>query len=71
MESSDAFAISNYLPGVTLCIEMLSHQEAKFFGIIPGARPTDSFGYTQAKKATWDWYQLKTGNKTAKRDDFD
>ena len=38
--------------------------------IIPGARPTDSFGYTQAKKATWDWYQLKTGNKTAKRDDF-
>ncbi len=57
------------------------HQESRFaskakpprnkiFGIIPGARPTDSFGYTQAKKATWDWYQLKTGNKTAKRDDF-
>ena len=57
------------------------HQESRFaskakpprnkiFGIIPGARPTDSFGYTQAKKATWDWYQLKTGNKTAKRDNF-
>jgi len=57
------------------------HQESRFaskakpprnkiFGIIPGARPTDSFGYTQAKKATWDWYQLKTGNRTAKRDDF-
>ena len=57
------------------------HQESRFaskakpprnkiFGIIPGARPTDSFGYTQAKKATWEWYQLKTGNKTAKRDDF-
>jgi len=57
------------------------HQESRFaskakpprnkiFGIIPGARPTDSFGYTQAKKATWDWYQLKTGNMTAKRDDF-
>ena len=42
----------------------------KIFGIIPGARPTTSFGYTQAKKATWDWYQLKTGNKSAKRDDF-
>ena len=57
------------------------HQESRFaskakpprnkiFGIIPGARPTDSFGYTQAKKATWEWYQLKTGNKTAKRDNF-
>tara|TARA_B100000787_G_C16171673_1_gene286844 strand:- start:999 stop:1607 length:609 start_codon:yes stop_codon:yes gene_type:complete len=57
------------------------HQESRFaskakpprnkiFGIIPGARPTDSFGYTQAKKATWDWYKLKTGNKNAKRDDF-
>jgi len=42
----------------------------KIFGIIPGARPTTSFGYTQAKKATWDWYQLKTGNNSAKRDNF-
>ena len=42
----------------------------KIFGIIPGARPTSSFGFTQAKKATWDWYQLKTGNKSAKRDNF-
>ena len=42
----------------------------KIFGIIPGARPTTSFGYTQAKKATWEWYQLKTGNKSAKRDNF-
>ena len=57
------------------------HQESRFaskakpprnkiFGIIPGASPIDSFGYTQAKKSTWDWYQLKTGNKTARRDDF-
>jgi len=42
----------------------------KIFGIIPGARPTTSFGFTQAKKTTWDWYQLKTGNKSAKRDNF-
>ena len=58
------------------------HQESRFaskakpprnkiFGIIPGARPTSSFGYTQAKKATWDWYQLKTGNMKAKRDNFE
>jgi len=57
------------------------HQESRFaskakpprnkiFGIIPGARPTDSFGYTQAKKATWDWYKLKTGSKNAERDNF-
>ena len=48
------------------------HQESRFasrakpprnkiFGFIPGSRPTDSYGYTQAKKATWEWYQLKTG----------
>ena len=42
----------------------------KIFGIIPGARPTTSFGYTQAKKTTWEWYQLKTGNKSAKRDNL-
>ncbi len=42
----------------------------KIFGIIPGARPTTSFGFTQAKKTTWDWYQIKTGNKSAKRDNF-
>jgi len=42
----------------------------KIFGIIPGARPTTSFGFTQAKTATWDWYQLKTGNKSAKRNNF-
>ena len=65
------------------CILQLAiiHQESRFaskakpprnkiFGVIPGASPTDSFGYTQAKKATWDWYQLKTGKKTAKRDNF-
>jgi hypothetical protein len=57
------------------------HQESRFasrakpprnkiFGFIPGARPTDSYGYTQAKKATWEWYQLKTGKKDARRDNF-
>ena len=57
------------------------HQESRFasrakpprnkiFGFIPGSRPTDSYGYTQAKKATWEWYQLKTGKKDARRDNF-
>jgi hypothetical protein len=42
----------------------------KIFGVIPGPRPSDSYGYSQAKKSTWDWYQRSTGNYGADRDDF-
>lgn len=42
----------------------------KIFGVIPGPRPSDSYGYSQAKEATWDWYQRSTGNYGADRDDF-
>ena len=34
----------------------------KIFGVIPGPRPSDSYGYSQAKESTWDWYQRSTGN---------
>ena len=43
----------------------------KLFGIVPWFRPTTAYGFAQAKDATWDWYQLKTGNYSADRDDFD
>ena len=43
----------------------------KIFGVIPGPRPSDSYGYSQAKEGTWDWYQRSTGNYGADRDDFD
>ncbi len=42
----------------------------KIFGVIPGPRPSDSYGYSQAKESTWDWYQRTTGNYGADRDDF-
>ena len=42
----------------------------KIFGVIPGPRPSDSYGYSQAKESTWDWYQRNTGNYGADRDNF-
>ena len=42
----------------------------KIFGVIPGPRPSDSYGYSQAKESTWDWYQRSTGNYSADRDHF-
>jgi len=42
----------------------------KIFGVIPGPRPSDSYGYSQAKESTWDWYQRSTGNYSADRDNF-
>ena len=42
----------------------------KIFGVIPGPRPSDSYGYSQAKESTWDWYERSTGNYGADRDDF-
>jgi hypothetical protein len=43
----------------------------KLFGVVPWFRPTTAYGFAQAKDATLDWYQLKTGNYSADRDDFD
>lgn len=42
----------------------------KLFGLVPWTRSSSSYGFSQAKKATWDWYKLKTGNQDAKRDNF-
>ena len=68
--------------GVPISVSMaFMHQESRFvatakpprkkiFGVIPGPRPSDSYGYSQAKKSTWDWYQRSTGNYGADRDDF-
>jgi len=43
----------------------------KLFGVIPWLRSTTAYGFAQVKDETWDWYQLKTGNKSADRDDFE
>ncbi|MGA0150251.1 MAG: hypothetical protein ACO3LD_04135 [Luminiphilus sp.] len=57
------------------------HQESRFvatakpprkklFGVIPGPRPSDAYGYSQAKNSTWEWYQRSSGNYGADRDNF-
>lgn len=42
----------------------------KILWVIPGPRPSDAYGYPQARDSTWDWYQDKTGNYSARRYDF-
>lgn len=43
----------------------------KILWVIPGPRPSSSFGYTQALSETWDVYKRDAGNYGADRDDFD
>lgn len=57
------------------------HQESRFkakakpprkkiFGFIPGPRPSDAYGYSQALGSTWDGYKRSAGRYGADRDDF-
>lgn len=59
----------------------IMHQESRFkakakpprewlLGFIPWFRSSSAYGYSQAKDATWDWYQASSGNYGADRDDF-
>jgi len=59
----------------------IMHQESKFqakikpprkkiLWVIPGPRPSSSYGYTQALDETWDTYIRDGGNYGADRDDF-
>jgi len=41
-----------------------------FLWIFPGSRPSTAYGYSQAIDGTWDSYRESTGNKWAKRDNF-
>jgi len=43
----------------------------KILWLIPGPRLSNAYGYSQAKSETWRWYQEKSGNWGADRDDFD
>lgn len=42
----------------------------KILWIFPGPRPSDAYGYPQARDNTWDWYQEKTRHFSARRYDF-
>ena len=59
----------------------IMHQESRFrakakperkkiLWVIPGPRKSNSYGYTQALKETWEVYQRDAGNYGADRDDF-
>jgi hypothetical protein len=59
----------------------IMHQESRFqakarpprkkiLWIIPGPRPSSSYGYTQALDETWETYIRDAGNYGADRDDF-
>tara|TARA_B110000438_G_C15309873_1_gene434899 strand:- start:41 stop:559 length:519 start_codon:yes stop_codon:yes gene_type:complete len=59
----------------------IMHQESRFqakakpprkkiLWVIPGPRPSSSYGYTQALKETWNMYIRSSGNYGADRDDF-
>ena len=68
--------------GVPISVMMaFMHQESRFvagakpprkqiWGFIPGPRPSDAYGYSQAKNSTWDWYKRESGNHGADRDKF-
>ena len=68
--------------GVPISVIMaFMHQESRFkatakpprkkiLGFIPGFRPSDAYGYSQALKSTWAVYQRDSGSYGADRDDF-
>ncbi len=43
----------------------------RVLGIPMWWRVSSAYGFAQVKDATWQWYQDKTGNPWASRDDFD
>lgn len=42
----------------------------RIFGFIPGPRPSNAYGYSQALESTWDDYKRSAGRYGADRDDF-
>ena len=42
----------------------------KILGFIPGPRPSSAYGYSQAKKSTWNDYKRSAGRYGSDRDDF-
>ena len=43
----------------------------KIFGLIPGPRPSNAYGYSQALNSTWKDYKRSAGRYGADRDNFD
>lgn len=65
---------------ITLMMAII-HQESRFrayarpvrnkiLWILPGARPSDAYGYAQAIQDTWDLYKKSTGQSLVSRSNF-
>ena len=78
---SDARAAEKKWGSPIAVIMAIIHQESSFrakvkpprtkiLWVFPGPRPSSSYGYTQALKATWKQYIRDTGNYGADRDKF-
>jgi hypothetical protein len=57
-------------PGVPLRRQGQAAAPKKILGFIPGPRPSDAYGYSQALQSTWDVLQRSAGRYGADRDDF-
>ena len=78
----DAASRSNKEWGSPVSVMMaMMHQESTFqakakpprkkiFGLIPGPRPSNAYGYSQALDSTWKAYKRSAGRYLADRDDF-
>lgn len=78
----DALASQKNWGGDIAVLMAFVHQESRFVArarpprrrilwIIPGPRPSDSYGYSQALKSTWDAYKRSAGRYRANRAHFD
>lgn len=78
----DAAAESRDYWGSPIPVMMaMMHQESRFrakakpprkkiLGFIPGPRPSNAYGYSQALTSTWEGYMRNAGRYGADRDDF-
>lgn len=79
---SDALSAQKKWGGDVAIFMAFMHQESRFVArakpprrkilwVIPGPRPSDSYGYSQALVSTWDTYKRSAGRYRANRAHFD
>ena len=44
---------------------------SRILWLFPGPRKSNAYGYSQAKKETWNWYKREANHRGADRNDFD
>lgn len=74
-KSTDVWGGNIQLPMAIMYQESSFNRKAKpkrnkIFGLLPGSRPSNAYGYSQALKGTWKEYQQQSNNRRARRDNF-